>query len=90
MPKSSAFPIESDGLGRILQEAREKLPGAQEETVIDLSSIRKLDSHGLQALDEFADLAAGKTTKLILRGVNIDIYKVLKLTRLSRRFSFLD
>jgi len=35
-------------------------------------------------------MADDKTVKIVLRGVNIEIYKVLKLVRLTRRFSFVS
>jgi hypothetical protein len=33
-------------------------------------------------------MADDKAVKAVLHGVNIDIYKVLKLVNLTRRFSF--
>ncbi len=73
-----------------LQEAGEKLDGTQGETVLDFSSVRRIDSSALRALEEFARLADGKTVKVVLRGVNVDVYKVLKLMKLTRRFSFVN
>jgi anti-anti-sigma regulatory factor len=73
-----------------LQEAGEKLDSAQGETVLDFSSVRRIDSSALRALEEFVRLAEEKTVKVVLRGVNIDVYKVLKLMKLTRRFSFVN
>ena len=73
-----------------LQEAGEKLDGAQGETVLDFSSVRRIDSSALRALEEFARLADEKAVKVVLRGVNVDVYKVLKLMKLTRRFSFVN
>ena len=39
-------------------------------------------------MENLADTVDGKGTKVVLRGVNIDIYKVLKLMKLSPRFAF--
>ena len=36
-----------------------------------------------------AGIADDKAVKVVLRGVNVDIYKVLKLMKLASRFSFL-
>ena len=42
-----------------------------------------------ERLEELASIADDKAVKLVLRGVNVDIYKVLKLVKLTSRFSFL-
>jgi len=42
----------------------------------------------VRALQTLAATADEKTVKVVLRGVNIEIYKVLKLVKLARRFSF--
>jgi len=73
-----------------LQEAGEKLDSAQGETVLDFSSVHRIDSSAIRALEEFARLADEKALKVVLRGVNIDVYKVLKLMKLTRRFSFVN
>lgn len=72
-----------------LQDAREKLDCAEGQVVLDFSSVRRIDPSALRALEEFAGTADDKDVKVVLRGVNVDIYKVLKLVRLAPRFSFL-
>ena len=72
-----------------LQEAAEKLDGAEGEVVLDFISVRRIDSRGLRAMEEFASIADKKAVKVVLRGVNVDVYKVLKLLKLTQRFSFL-
>lgn len=71
-----------------LQEAGEKLNPADREAVLDFSSVRRVDSNALRAMEEFARIADEKAVKVVLRGVNVDVYKVLKLVKLARRFSF--
>lgn len=73
-----------------LQEAGEKLDSSRGETVLDFASVRRIDSSGLRALEELARMADEKAAKIVLRGVNIDVYKVLKLMKLARRFSFVN
>ena len=73
-----------------LREAGEKLAGTEGEVVLDLSSVVRIDSNGLRGLEEFAHYADGKNVKIALRGVNVDVYKVLKLIKLTRRFSFVN
>ena len=73
-----------------LQEAGEKLKSADHEAILDFSSVRRVDSITLQAMEEFARVADEKTVKVVLCGVNVAVYKVLKLVKLTRRFSFVN
>jgi anti-anti-sigma regulatory factor len=73
-----------------LREAGEKLEGTEGEAVLDFSSVRRIDSSALRAMEELARIADEKSVKVALRGVNIDVYKVLKLVKLTRRFSFVN
>lgn len=82
--------IDDQRLVPALQEAGEKLDSTQGETALDFSSVRRIDSSALRALEEFARLADEKAVKVVLRGVNVDVYKVLKLMKLTRRFSFVN
>lgn len=73
-----------------LQDAQEKLNCAEGEAVLDFSSVHRVDPRALQAMEEFAGLADRKAVKVVLRGVNVEVYKVLKLVKLTRRFHFLS
>jgi ABC-type transporter Mla MlaB component len=70
--------IDAERIVPALREAGGNLDSAQGETVLDLSSVRRIDSGGLRALEEFARVA------------DVDVYKVLKLVRLTQRFSFMN
>jgi anti-anti-sigma regulatory factor len=72
-----------------LDEAREKLDGADGEMILDFSSVSRIDATALRAIEEFAVGAEGKGVKLMLRGANVGVYRVLKLMKLAPRFSFL-
>ncbi|MGB8770523.1 MAG: STAS domain-containing protein [Candidatus Korobacteraceae bacterium] len=82
--------LEFDGetVTHALQEAREKLESAEGDLCLDFSSVRRIDPNALRAMEKLADLADEKSVKVVLRGVNVDIYKVLKLVKLTSRFSF--
>lgn len=82
--------IDAERIVPALQEAGGNLDCAQGETVLDFSSVRRIDSGGLRALEEFARVADEKAVKVALRGVNVDVYKVLKLVKLTQRFSFVN
>jgi ABC-type transporter Mla MlaB component len=82
------FKIDGEGVAPALQEAGEKLDKADGQMVLDFSTVRRVDPAALFAMEELAGIADGRCVKLALRGVNIDVYKVLKLVNLTRRFSF--
>ena len=84
------FKIDGEGVAPVLHQAVEKLDTANGQMVLDFSGVRRIDSAGLSAIEELVRVAAGKGVKLALRGVNIDVYKVLKVAKLASPFSFLS
>jgi len=82
--------IDGEHVAHALQEAGEKLDGASREVILDFSSVRRVDPSALRAMENLADTADDQAARIVLHGVNIDIYKVLKLMKLTPRFSFLD
>ena len=90
MPMNTVWlKIDGDSVTHALQEALEKLDGAGGEVVLDFSSVHRIDSDALTAMENLASSAHHKAAKVVLRGVSVDIYKVLKLMKLAPRFSFL-
>ena len=73
-----------------LREAGEKLDSAEGDVALDFSSVHRVDSSALRAMEELARIADEKNVKVALRGVGVDVYKVLKLVKLTRRFSFVN
>ena len=71
-----------------LENAGEMLATANGEVVLDFSSVSRIDSNVVRAMEKLAGIADEKTVRVVLRGVSIEIYKVLKLVKLARRFSF--
>ena len=82
--------IDGDRVAQTLQEAQAKLDGTEGELVLDFSTVRRVDPAALRALEDFADAADAKSVKVALRGVNVDVYKVLKLAKLAPRFSIVN
>ena len=82
--------VEERRIAQALQEVCEKLDGSEGEVVLDFSSVRKIDTGAVQALEGLASIAAGKGVKVVLRSVNVDVHKVLTLLRLKSRFSFVN
>ena len=89
MATNTVWP-ETDGerVVHALQDALEKLDSAEGEVVLDLSTVRRIDPGTLRAMEQLARLADDKSVKVVMRGVNVDVYKVLKLMKLASRFSF--
>jgi anti-anti-sigma regulatory factor len=80
--------IDGERVARALQEALKKLDGIGGEVVLDFSSVHRIDTSALKAMENFAASVDGKV-KVALQGMNVDVYKVLKLIKLAPRFSFL-
>jgi anti-anti-sigma regulatory factor len=82
--------VDEKRVAQALQEAEEKLDSVAGEMALDLSSVRRIDPNALRAMEEFADIADIKGVKVVLRGVDVGVYKVLKLVNLASRFSFVS
>ena len=80
--------IDEESVVVALQEAGEKLDSAEGEVVLDFSLVHRVDASAMRAIEEFANAADAKAVRVALRGVNVDVYKVLKLVKLTSRFSF--
>jgi anti-anti-sigma regulatory factor len=80
--------VDGKGAASALSEAAQKLVGSDGEVVVDFAAVRRIDSDALQAMEGLAGAAEEKAVKVVLRGVSVEVYKVLKLTKLAQRFSF--
>jgi anti-anti-sigma regulatory factor len=72
----------------LIEQALAKLDGAGGEVVLDFSSVRRIDPSAIGAMERLAGAADDKAVKIAVRGVHVDVYKVLKLVKLTPRFSF--
>ena len=81
--------IDPERLHDSLEEAAAKLDPSEPEVVLDFSQVRRIDTAALQALTALADKAGQQSAHVVLCGVNVDVYKVLKLMKLAPRLSFL-
>lgn len=73
-----------------LQEAEKQLAGREGELALDFSAIQRIDGSALRALEDLVASADKKRVKVVLRGVCVRVYKVLKLMKLTGRFSFVN
>ena len=73
-----------------LQAAGEKLESMEGDMILDFSAVRRVDPAALSAMSDFVDSADENCVHLVLRGVSVDVYRVLKLARLEQRFSLVS
>jgi anti-anti-sigma regulatory factor len=82
--------IDEERVVQGLQEVGEKLDSVEGEVALDFSSVRRLDASALNAMEELAGIADDKSVKVVLRAVHVGVYRVLKLVKLTSRFSFVN
>jgi anti-anti-sigma regulatory factor len=82
--------IDEKRLVPALQEAGERLDSSKGEALLDFSSVCRIDSSALRVMEEFVGLANDKGVKVVLCGVSVGVYKVLKLAKVASRFSFVS
>jgi anti-anti-sigma regulatory factor len=80
--------LDEKQLVTVLRELVEQLDRAGSEIVLDFSAVHWIDSKAVLAIDDLAQKADEKSLRVVLRNVNVDVYKVLKLVRLTPRLSF--
>lgn len=80
--------IDAQHLVESLRAARKKLDGVNVETVLDFTSVLRIDPSALCEMEALATLAEETNDKICLLHVNVEIYKVLKLAKLAPRFNF--
>jgi len=81
------YRIDGERVTQSLNEAREKLNSMDGDAVLDFSGVLRIDASALHAIEELAELNSARVS---LRGVNVGVYKVLKLARLTSRFAFVN
>jgi anti-anti-sigma regulatory factor len=82
--------VNGENVAQALDEISAKLGQSGGEITLDLSGVRRIDPKGLRAFEDLATAADEKAIKIVLQALNVDVYKVLKLARLTARFSFVN
>lgn len=80
--------IEEDRVVPALREAGERLESSEAEAILDFSAVCRIDSSALRAIEEFVSAASDRGIRVVLCGVSVGVYKVLKLAKLASRVSF--
>ena len=79
--------LEDGALAAELEQAIAMLENGEREVVLDFSSVHRLSAGEVRAIDEFTRTAEDKGVKVRVRGLGVDLYRALKLARLSSRLS---
>ena len=82
--------VNGESAEQALDDVRAKLAGTEGNVILDFSSVRRVDHRWLRAIEDLANAADEKSVKISLQDVNVGVYKVLKLARLTERFSFVN
>ena len=90
MPTIAVIRIQGNLLQDAVESARIKLDEGESQVVMDFSLVRRLDSRLLASISDLAVIAKAKDNSIILHAVNVEVYKALKLARLTSPFSFSD
>ena len=70
-----------------IEDAVQKINGGEQEVMLDFSDVARIDGNVVRTLEELAGLAEKRSVKVVLRSVNVDIYRVLKELKLTERFT---
>lgn len=85
-----SFVVDGERVTEGLQAVAKNLDSGGTEALLDFFFVQDIDQSGLRALEDLANAAEQKKVKVVLRGINVEIYKVMKLARLTERFAFLN
>ena len=67
--------------GETIEDALGRLDGARGELIVDFSGVGRLNSGELRALEKLTQTAEKQAVKIVLSGVNVGVYRVLKAAR---------
>lgn len=89
-PACESIVVNGEHIAETLNEICSKLPASGGEVLLDFFLAQTLDPAAIEALEHLAGTAEVLKTKVILRGVNVEMYKVLKLSDLTDKFLFIN
>ena len=75
--------VDPERVADSLLELQAQIAAGNVESVLDFSSVSRIDAKAVQSLEALAGLADAKAARIELRGVNVEIYKVLKLVNVT-------
>lgn len=91
MPKTAeCFKVDANNVAESLGKASEFISAEEIDLSLDMTEVRRLDARAVKALEDLASSAEKNRLKVELIGVNVEVYKVLKLMKLDPKFTFLS
>lgn len=72
----------------LIRGALERVEIAEHDLVLAFSCVRRIDPAALRQMEQLAAKGRERSVKVVLQGVNIEVYKVLKLMAMTRQFTF--
>jgi ABC-type transporter Mla MlaB component len=88
MTAAAYIPVDGKDTLLALLDAQEKLSDCPGDLVLDFSGVDRVAPAVLGLLEELARSAEEKARRVTLHGTNVEVYKVLKLAKLTSRFAF--
>jgi anti-anti-sigma factor len=88
MQRNTNWPDIEESAAPLIRGALDRLETAKDELTLDLSGVRRIDSAALRELAQLAEKARARSITVVLHGVHVEVYKVLKLMALTGQFSF--
>jgi len=80
--------IDEQRLALALEQAAKQMDSGVNEVTLDFTSVRRIDASHVRRMEDLA--RSEKGAKIVLRGVNVDVYKALKLLKLTNHFLFVS
>lgn len=80
--------IDEQRLVLALEQAAKQLDDGASDITVDFTSVRRMDASHVTRMEDLARREKG--VKIVLRGVNVDVYKALKLLKLTNHFLFVS
>lgn len=90
MTSIMSLKVDEERMVATLQQVGANLENTVGDVIVDFSDVHRVNPAALDALAEFVDTADEKCVNVVLRGVSVDVYRVLKLARLAQRFSLVN
>src|SRR5690348_2997649 len=71
-----------------LTPALEELLACKGDTLLDFSAVPRIDAGAVRMLDALTDHATGLGFKVVVRGIRLELHRVLKLLGVASRLTF--
>ncbi len=87
---ASAIVVNGERVAETMNELCGNLTANSGELLLDFFFVQTLDPAAIKGLEDLSGIAEVMKVKIILRGVNVEVYKVLKLSDLTDKLLFIN